>query len=94
MGGDGSDTGRRGDGDEVSGGGGDTGERGGGGGEVRHGGAAAAVGSDDAGDNRRDDGEGVSRGGTPAPLSAESGATPGGGAAGSEVREASEHADE
>ena len=42
-----------------------------------------------SGDDRREDGEGVSRGGTPAPLSAQSGATPGGGAAGSEVREAS-----
>ena len=34
----------------------------------------------------------MSRGGTPAPLSAGSGATPGGGAASSEVREASERA--
>ena len=45
-----------------------------------------------SGDDRREDGEGVSRGGTPAPLSAGSGATPGGGAAGNEVREASGHA--
>ena len=50
------------------------------------------MGDDDAGDDGRDDGEGVSRGGTPAPLSAGSGATPGGGAASSEVREASERA--
>ena len=47
---------------------------------------------DDAGDDRRDDGESMSCGGTPAPLSAGSGATPGGGDAGSEVREASERA--
>ena len=59
---------------------------------MRHSGAAATVGDDDAGDDGRDDGEGVSRGGTHAPLSAGSGATPGGGAAGSEVREASERA--
>ena len=44
------------------------------------------------GDDGHDDGEGVSRGGTPAPLSAGSGATLGGGAAGSEVREADERA--
>ena len=61
-------------------------------GGVRHGGAAATVGSDDAGDDGRDDGDGVSRGGTPAPLSAGSGVTLGGRAAGSEMREASEHA--
>ena len=40
----------------------------------------------------RDDGDSVSRGGTPAPLSDGSGATPGGGAAGSEASEASERA--
>ena len=45
-----------------------------------------------AGDDGRDDGEGVSRGDTPAPLSAGSGAILGGGAAGSEAREASERA--
>ena len=55
---------------------------------MRCGDAAATVGGDDAGGDGRDDGEGVSRGGTPAPLSAESGATSGGGAAGSEVRRA------
>ena len=92
VGGDGSDTGRRGGGDEVSGGGGDTGERGGGDGGVRHGSAAATVGSDDTGDGGRDDGEGASRGGTPAPLSARSGATLGGGTAGSEAGVADERA--
>ena len=76
----------------MSGGGSDTGERGGGDDEVRHSGAAATVGGNDTGSDGRDDGEGVSRGDTPAPLSAGSGATPGGGAAGSEVREASERA--
>ena len=69
-----------------------TSERGGGDDEMGGGGAAATVGGDDAGDDGRDDGEGASRGGTPAPLSAGSGATLGGGAAGSEMREASEHA--
>ena len=69
-----------------------TSERGGGDDEMGSGGAAATVGGDDAGDDGRDDGEGVSRGGTPAPLSAEGGATSGGGAAGSGVREASERA--
>ena len=39
-----------------------------------------------------DDNESVSRGGTPAPLSDGSGATPGGGAAGSEASETSERA--
>ena len=58
---------------------------------MRHSGAATVSG-DGAGGDGRDDGEGVSRGGTPAPLSAGSGATPGGGAASSEVREASERA--
>ena len=79
-------------GDDVGDDGSDTGERGGGDGEMRRGGAAATVGGNDTGSDGRDDGEGVSRGGTPAPLSAESGVTSGGGAAGSEVREASERA--
>ena len=42
----------------------------------------AAVRDDDVGGDGRDDNESVSRGGTPAPLSDGSGATPGGGAAG------------
>ena len=47
-------------------------------------GSVSAATSDDGddgattGDDRREDGEGVSRGGTPAPLSAQSGATTGG----------------
>ena len=50
------------------------------------------MGGGDAGDDGHDDGEGVSRDGTRAPLSAGSGATLGGGAAGSVVREANERA--
>ena len=42
------------------------------------------------GGDGRDDDESVSRGGTPAPLSDGSGATPGGGAAGGGASEASE----
>ena len=53
----------------------------------------AAVRDDDVGGDGCDDNESVSRGGTPAPLSDGSGATPGGGAAaGSEASEASERA--
>ena len=53
----------------------------------------AAVRGDDVGGGGRDDGDSVRRGGTPAvPLSDGSGATPGGGAAGSEASEASERA--
>ena len=52
----------------------------------------AAVRDDDVGGDGRDDNESVSRGGTPAPLSDGCGATPGGGAAGSEASEASERA--
>ena len=52
----------------------------------------AAVRDDDVGGDGRDDDESVSRGGTPVPLSDGSGATPGGGAAGSEASEASERA--
>ena len=59
VGGDGSDTGRRGGGDGVSGGGGDTGERGGGDDEMGRGGAAATVGGDDAGDDGQPDGDSV-----------------------------------
>ena len=52
----------------------------------------AAVRDDDVGGDGCDDDESVSRGGTPAPLSDGSGATPGGGAASSEASEASERA--
>ena len=51
----------------------------------------ATVRDDDVGGDGRDDNyESVSRGGTPAPLSDGSGATPGGGAAGGGASEASE----
>ena len=52
----------------------------------------AAVRDDDVGGDGRDDNESVSRGGTPAPLSDGSGATPGGGVAGGGASEASERA--
>ena len=52
----------------------------------------AAVRDDDVGGDGCDDDESVRRGGTPVPLSDGSGATPGGGAAGSEASEASERA--
>ena len=52
----------------------------------------ATVRDDDVGGDGRDDDESVSRGGTPVPLSDGSGATPGGGAAGSEASETSERA--
>ena len=52
----------------------------------------ATVRDDDVGGDGRDDDESVSRGGTPVPLSDGSGATPGGGAAGSVASETSERA--
>ena len=70
---------------------GDAGGRGGGGGDARRSGVAT-VRDDDVGGGGRDDDDSVSRGGTPAPLSDGSGATPGGGAAGSEASETSERA--
>ena len=77
--------------DDVGGDDGNAGGRGGGGGDARRSGVAA-VRDDDVDGDWRDDNESVSRGGTPAPLSARGGATPGGGAAGSEASEASERA--
>ena len=77
--------------DDVGGDDGDAGGRGGGGGDARRSGVAAVRDADVGGDGC-DDNESVSRGGTPAPLSDGSGATPGGGAAGSEASEASERA--
>ena len=67
------------------------GGRGGGGGDARRSGVAT-VRDDDVGGDGRDDDDSVSRGGTPVPLSDGSGATPGGGAAGSEASETSERA--
>jgi hypothetical protein len=67
--------------DDVGGDDGDAGGRGGGGGDAGCIGVAT-VRDDDVGGDGRDDNESVRRGGTPAPLSAGSGATPGGGAAG------------
>ena len=77
--------------DDVGGDDGNAGGRGGGGGDARRSGVAA-VRDDDVDGDWRDDNESVSRGGTPAPLSARGGATPGGGAAGSEASETSERA--
>ena len=54
--------------DDVSGDGGDAGGRGGGGGDARRSGVATMRG-DDVGGGGRDDGDSVSRGGTPVPLS-------------------------
>jgi hypothetical protein len=62
--------------DDVGGDDGDAGGRGGGGGDARRSGVAT-VRDDDVGGDGRDDNESVSRGVTPAPLSAGSGATPG-----------------
>ena len=71
--------------DDVGGDDGDAGGRGGGGDAGR--GGVAKVRDDDVGGDGRDDDESVSRGGMPSPLSDGSGATPGGGAAGSEASE-------
>ena len=63
--------------DDVGGDNGNAGGRGGGGGDAGRGGVGT-VRDDDVGGDGRDDDDSVSRGGTPVPLSDESGATPGG----------------